>query len=130
MARKQFNLEEYLAHPEWKVETRDGCPVRIICTDVKRVYDKCLCGLMSMNKGVECPCIWNANGNWFESGAKSAKDLFFVTPEPELSEDERIRKWIIGIINEVRDDEDWCAQPKKCDEAIAWLEKKTERESR
>lgn len=30
---KQFNLQEYLAHPERKVVTRDGRPVRIICTD-------------------------------------------------------------------------------------------------
>lgn len=32
---KQFNLQEYLAHPERKVVTRDGRPVRIICTDRK-----------------------------------------------------------------------------------------------
>ena len=32
---KQFNLEEYLAHPERKVVTRDGRETRIICTDMK-----------------------------------------------------------------------------------------------
>ena len=32
---KQFNLEEYLAHPERKVVTRDGRDTRIICTDMK-----------------------------------------------------------------------------------------------
>lgn len=32
---KQFNLQEYLAHPERKVITRDGRETRIICTDIK-----------------------------------------------------------------------------------------------
>lgn len=32
---KQFNLEEYLKNPSKKVVTRDGMPVRIICTDRK-----------------------------------------------------------------------------------------------
>ena len=56
--------------------------------------------------------------------AKEDAEHYF--PELKDSGDERIRKWIIGIINEVRDDEDWCVQPKKCDEAIAWLEKHKE----
>ena len=32
---KQFDLQEYLAHPERKVVTRDGRETRIICTDMK-----------------------------------------------------------------------------------------------
>ena len=32
---KQFNLEEYLKNPSKKIVTRDGSPVRIICTDRK-----------------------------------------------------------------------------------------------
>lgn len=32
---KQFSLEEYLKNPERKIATRDGRPVRIICTDAK-----------------------------------------------------------------------------------------------
>ena len=31
---KPFNLKEYLEHPEWKVVTREGKPVRILCTDL------------------------------------------------------------------------------------------------
>lgn len=31
---KQFDLQEYLVHPERKVVTRDGREVRIICTDM------------------------------------------------------------------------------------------------
>lgn len=32
---KQFNLDEYLKNPSRKIVTRDGKPVRIICTDAK-----------------------------------------------------------------------------------------------
>ena len=32
---KQFNLQEYLAHPERRLVTRDGRETRIICTDMK-----------------------------------------------------------------------------------------------
>lgn len=32
---KQFSLEKYLQDPTRKVVTRDGLPVRIVCTDVK-----------------------------------------------------------------------------------------------
>ena len=35
MRDSQFNLEEYLANPNRKVMTRNGDPVRIICTDRK-----------------------------------------------------------------------------------------------
>ena len=31
---KPFNLKEYLEHPDWKVVTRKGEPVRILCTDL------------------------------------------------------------------------------------------------
>ena len=32
---KQFNLQEYLAHPERRLVTRDGRETRIVCTDLK-----------------------------------------------------------------------------------------------
>ena len=31
---KSFNLKEHLEHPDWKVVTREGEPVRILCTDL------------------------------------------------------------------------------------------------
>ena len=34
---KPFNLEEYLKNPDRKIVTRDGRPVRIICTDAKGI---------------------------------------------------------------------------------------------
>ena len=35
---EQFDLEEYKKNPTRKVVTRDGMPVRIICTDAKGDY--------------------------------------------------------------------------------------------
>ena len=32
---KQFNFQEYLAHPERRLVTRDGRETRIVCTDLK-----------------------------------------------------------------------------------------------
>ena len=31
---RPFNLKEHLEHPDWKVVTREGEPVRILCTDL------------------------------------------------------------------------------------------------
>ena len=31
---KSFNLKEHLEHPDWEVVTREGRPVRILCTDL------------------------------------------------------------------------------------------------
>ena len=31
---KSFKLKEHLEHPEWEVVTREGKPVRILCTDL------------------------------------------------------------------------------------------------
>ena len=35
---EQFSLEKYLANPSRKVVTREGCPVRILCTNRKGAY--------------------------------------------------------------------------------------------
>ena len=35
---KPFNIKEYNANPSRKVVTRDGRPVRILCTDARRSY--------------------------------------------------------------------------------------------
>ena len=31
---KPFNLKEHLEHPDWKVQTREGRPVRIVYTEL------------------------------------------------------------------------------------------------
>ena len=78
---KQFNLQEYLAHPEQKIVTRDGKKVRIICTDAKSIYpviglvDNGICGerLISCQK----------NGRESNDICESANDLFFVPEKHE-----------------------------------------------
>lgn len=59
---------------------------------------------------------------------KEDAEHFF--PELKDSEDERTRKWIIEVINEVKFDEDWCASTERCDKAIAWLENQKENPDR
>lgn len=73
---KQFNLQEYLAHPERKVITREGKKVRIICTDAKSIYpviglvDEGICG----ERFVSCQKNGRESNDIFESKA----DLFFA----------------------------------------------------
>ncbi len=80
---KKFNLDEYLKNPQKKVITRDGLPVRIICTD--KVCD---------NKGSQKPIIALVNfGNKevvypYSSDGTSTPylpkyDLFFVPVKRE-----------------------------------------------
>ena len=48
---KQFSLEEYLKNPNQKVVTRDGHPVRIICTD----HDNISYPIVGAIKGYDFP---------------------------------------------------------------------------
>lgn len=43
---KKFSLKEYLEHPTWKIVTKSGKPVRIICTDRKSSTGECVIGLV------------------------------------------------------------------------------------
>lgn len=80
---KQFSLEEYLKNPQRKIVTREGLPVRIICTD--KICD---------NKGSQKPIMALVNfGNRevvypYSSDGISAPelpkyDLFFGTEKKE-----------------------------------------------
>lgn len=57
---KQFSLDEFKKNPNRKVVTRDGRPVRIICTDAKGDYP--VLGLALDDDGWERPVICDANG--------------------------------------------------------------------
>lgn len=59
-----------------------------------------------------------------EGIAKQAVERAF--PNLAESEDERISKWLINVIEEVKTDDDWCADLNKCNEAISWIEKQKE----
>ena len=79
---KQFNLQEYLAHPERKVVTRDGKKVRIICTDRKGLYTKPVIALITLPNGDEgIKTFWD---NGIETaGSEYENDLFFAPEKHE-----------------------------------------------
>ena len=61
---KRFSLQEYLANPSQKVVTRDGKPVRILCTDAKGDYP--IVGLIHYTYGDEreVPESYTENGSY------------------------------------------------------------------
>lgn len=82
---KQFNLQEYLVHPERKVVTRDGKKVRIICTDRKGATP-IIALVHDANDGQEYGYAFYSDGKFFRDDNKEL-DLFFA---PEKHE-----RWII-----------------------------------
>ena len=78
---KQFNIEEYLKNPSRKVVTRDGCPVRIICTD-KKSYNEQIVGLIMGNNGMEFISTWTQQGKSFFN-SDTPNDLFFAPEKHE-----------------------------------------------
>lgn len=75
---KEFSLEEYLAHPERKVVTRDGIDVRIICTD----FDNPDFPVVGEIKGHKWPSSFTTNGLLIK-GAEHIDDLFFAPEKHE-----------------------------------------------
>ena len=74
---KQFNLQEYLANPSRQVVTRDGRPVRIICTDRKGLDVKPIVALITLPNCDEIvKCFW-ADGI-DTAGSEDKNDLFFA----------------------------------------------------
>ena len=82
---KSFNLKEHLEHPEWEVVTREGKPVRILCTDLDdNDYPvAAVVGNFHVDK-------YTAEG-LFQAGKETKYDLFFA---PEKHE---------GWVNIIRD---------------------------
>ena len=74
---KKFNLNEYLANPSQKVVTRDGKPVRILCTDAKGDYP--IVGLIYYPHGDEreVPENYTENGSCYIDNDECSSDLFF-----------------------------------------------------
>lgn len=74
---KPFNIKEHLEHPDWKVVTREGEPVRILCTD------------LNDNKYpvVAATKNWHVDkyttGGLFQAGRETKYDLFFATKKRE-----------------------------------------------
>ena len=73
---KQFSLNEYLKNPSRKVVTRDGRPVRVLCTDKKSKHP--VVALVSSSDNTESTYIFAKDGTYIE-GKVSIIDLFFAT---------------------------------------------------
>lgn len=83
--KKPFSLEEYLANPNQRIETRDGRPVRIVATDVKRSADgenRCICALIDFGTTGEMAAFYPIDG-MLDLKSETYDDLFFVTDDPE-----------------------------------------------
>lgn len=78
---KQFDSKEYFKHQSRKVVTRDGRPVRIICTNAKGDYP--VVALVPCVGGGEVPENYTANGLCYLNGEESNGDLFFDTEKKE-----------------------------------------------
>ena len=76
---KQFSLEEYLKNPNQKVVTRDGHPVRIICTD----HDNISYPIVGAIKGYDFPFCFGEDGYVVGSKCNDANDLFFAPTKHE-----------------------------------------------
>ena len=79
---KQFNLQEFFAHPERKVVTRDGRKVRIVCTDRAGLNVKPVVALITLPNGDEViKTFWD---NCIETaGSEDENDLFFAPEKHE-----------------------------------------------
>ena len=76
---KPFNIKEYNANPSRKVITRDGRPVRILCTNAKGKYP--IVGLIENDYNNEIPLSYTINGY---EGINNNFDLFFA-PEKKIA---------------------------------------------
>lgn len=88
MAKILFDIKyrPQIESGEYKVETRDGNPVRIICWDLKGNEDFFIMALVEKN-GREVSYCYHATGCCKAALDPDGKDdLFLITPEPELSE--------------------------------------------
>ena len=77
---ERFNLKEYLANPQRKVVTRDGNPVRVLCTDAKGYYP--VVALVFYHGTREAPEAYTENG-LYDIADEGSKDLFFA-PEKKV----------------------------------------------
>ena len=74
---KPFSIKEHLEHPDWKVVTREGKPVRILCTDLdNNDYPvAAVVGNFHVDK-------YTAEG-LFQAGKETKYDLFFASEKHE-----------------------------------------------
>ena len=72
---KPFNIKEYIANPSRKVITRDGRPVRILCTNARRTYP-IVALIEDKDNKEDCLHVYLPDGT--TSGITKQNDLFFA----------------------------------------------------
>lgn len=75
---EQFSLEKYLENPSRHVVTRDGRPVRIICTDSDARGGQIVAIVTMPNKKKQVIQFYENGRYYFSSDSKSEDDLFFA----------------------------------------------------
>lgn len=98
--RIQFSLEKYESG-KYKVVTRNGKSVRIVCTDMKSLFNKPIIAIISVSNEEELFASFSPNGSRFNSECTSEDDLFL---EEVTFEDGDIIKFGytgIGILKEI-----------------------------
>ena len=95
---EQFSLEKYLENPSRKVVTRDGRPVRILCTDAKAKDGCCIIAAIETD-GEEEGYQFFKDGKAYssKSSIEDCADLFFADEGEKLTEFE---KCVQNILNE------------------------------
>ena len=88
---------------EYKLETKDGRQVRVVCWDVKNSYSKVhddILALVKSKGGTENALFYAQNGYCLSDSSRvGRKDLFIVTPEEELSEFEMAIHRRLNLMN-------------------------------
>lgn len=89
MAKIPFDIKyrPQIESGEYKVETRNGSPARVICWDRKH-EEYPLVALISGGKFEDCE-IYTINGKFYCDQEEHRLDLIIVTTEPELSKFEK-----------------------------------------
>ena len=85
---RQFDLDFWKSHPDCKVETREGKPARIICTDAYSKDNYPIVALVNDGER-EFANSYNPAGRCCIHNYDDDLDLFIVTDEPELTEFEK-----------------------------------------
>lgn len=76
---RPFTIEEYIKHPDWKIQTRKGKPVRILCHDRKDDnYGFSVIALVGDDK-YEAVVQYKSDGKVSNNNLSSPYDLFFVS---------------------------------------------------
>ena len=94
---KPFSIKEHLEHPEWKVVTREGKPVRILCTDLDDADYPVAAAIGNWH-----PQKFTAGG-LFKASNETKYDLFFA---PERQQHEG---WV-NVNRNAADDEEFCGK--------------------